>query len=227
MADEDSGSLPPAHAFHRIDDELQARMLVDEKILRYFQPFLCRERTVSDAAREAGCKPSAMLYRVGTFVDAGLLRVVREKKRAGRAQKIYRSTHDAYFVPYRRTPFSSVEEGFYEGFEANARRLARLTARRYRGRGWDGYRFYRASNGTPWVEGAPDADRVVDLADPDRPVGLDFMIDLRLTTAEAEAVQAQLADVLRRHRSREERQQGDRPFVLSVAFVPDDPEDAT
>ena len=51
-----------------------------------------------------------MLYRIKTLLRAGLLEVVREEPRKGRAVKIYRSVHDAYFVPFTMTPYATLEE---------------------------------------------------------------------------------------------------------------------
>ena len=50
-----------------------------------------------------GCSLNTMLYRIKTLLlRAGLLEVVREEPRKGRAVKIYRSVHDAYFIPFQR-----------------------------------------------------------------------------------------------------------------------------
>ncbi|MFO7544058.1 MAG: hypothetical protein R6W77_01020 [Trueperaceae bacterium] len=223
MKGPDSGSIP-LERFHRVDDLGQAGMLMDMEVRRYFEPFLAREKSVSEAAAEVGCDPSVMLYRVGRFVRAGLLRVVRERRRAGRAIKVYRSSHDAYLVPYASTAFATLEEAFAAGYEANARRVARLVARQFRQRSWDGYRLYRQPSGETWFEGAPDEDRMIDMTDLDRPPGLDYVIDVPLTEAEARQVQAMLVDILKRFGPIEERRErtDDKehtPYMLSVAFV--------
>ncbi len=56
------------------------------------------------------CSLNTMLYRIKTLLRAGLLEVVREQRRKGRAVKIYRSVHNAYFVPFRVTPYATLEE---------------------------------------------------------------------------------------------------------------------
>lgn len=91
-------------------DPTQARLLTDPRSKAFFKPFLVRERSVTEAARLLGCPLNTMLYRVGTLVRAGLLRVVREERRAGRAVKVYRSVHDAYFVPFALTLYATLEE---------------------------------------------------------------------------------------------------------------------
>lgn len=231
MVDEDSGSpherplgRPLPSAFHRVEDERQARLLLDAKSQTFFRPFLARDRTVGEAAVEVGCEPSVMLYRVGTFLRAGLLRVVREEPRAGRALKVYRSSHDAYLVPYERTPFATLEEAFYATYEGSARRLATAMATRFRARGWHGYRLYRNAFDQAWLEGAPDAARSTDLGDlddRDSRDGMDFALDLHLTPAQAEALRQEVASMLRRYRELEpERgEPEERPYLLSVAYV--------
>lgn len=229
MTDANSGSFPKA-TFHRIDDERQADMLMDTDVRRYFEPFLARSISVTDAAAEVGCKPSKMLYRVGTFVRVGLLEVVGERKRAGRPVKLYRSSHDAYLIPYGLTSFATLEEAFAAGYQANARRFARLVALQLRGQRWDGYRLYRHASGDPWFVGAPDETKETRLDDPTRPPGLDYAVDVTLTEAEAREIQVRLLDLLRRYPLRDavgsgedgaraKLQEGRTPYMLSVAFA--------
>lgn len=203
---------------------------MDPDVRRYFEPFVARAASVTGAAAEVGCEPSKMLYRVGTFVRAGLLRVVGERKRAGRPVKLYRSSHDAYLIPYALTSYATLEEAFAAGFQANARRFARLVARQFGGQRWDGYRLHRHASGEAWFTGAPDETKVSRLDDPDRPPGLDYAVDVVLTELEAREVQDTLLAILRRYPLREAQgpdedgprarePQARRPYMLSVAFA--------
>lgn len=189
-------------AFRQAEDEVQARILVDQETRRYFLPFLGREATISEAAAEVDCKPSAMLYRVGTFVRAGLLEVVREEPRAGRAIKVYRSTADAYFVPYSLTPFATLEEGFRRHYEANARLIAKSLARVFTERGWDGYRIFRADDGQPWMIGAPVSSGLLQdpLEDSGLPPGTDYSAEVYLDRSQARALSEELNGLLTRYR---------------------------
>lgn len=229
MEDRDSGSAASV-AFHRIDDPRQAGMLMDPDVRRYFEPFVARAVSVTGAAAEVGCEPSKMLYRVGTFVRAGLLRVVGERKRAGRPVKLYRSSHDAYLIPYALTAYATLEEAFAAGYQANARRFAHLVAQQFRGQRWDGYRLHRHASGETWFAGAPDETKESRLDDPDRPPGLDYAVDVVLTEAEAREVQDLLLEILRRYPLREahgadedgpraRETEGRRAYMLSVAFA--------
>ena len=93
-----------------VADPTQARFLTDPAKKRFFLPFLARERRIAAAAAEADCSVNRMLYQVRTLVDAGLLQVVRVEPRAGRAVRVYRSVHDAYFVPFSATPYDTLEQ---------------------------------------------------------------------------------------------------------------------
>jgi hypothetical protein len=84
--------------------------LSDPESFRYFEPFIARDRTVKEAAEAVGCNLDTMLYRVRKFLNAGLLKVTRVEKRAGRPIKHYRSTSEAFFVPFEVTPYAELEE---------------------------------------------------------------------------------------------------------------------
>lgn len=212
---------PAPESFHRVSSEAQARMLIDSRVRDLFNPFLGQERTVGEAAAEAGCSPAVMLYRVGVFLRAGLLRVAGERPRAGRPLKVYRSVHDAYFIPYALTPYADLEEVFRTSFRATSDRIAALAARRYRGLPWDGFRVYRRPGGEVWAEGTPDASEAVWPERDEGHLGTDFATELLLSEEEAFALQAQLLGFLQRGRSGE----GRKPYLLSVAFMPLDAED--
>lgn len=98
-----------------VEDEAQAKLLSEEKSFKYLEPFVAREKSASQAAEEIGCKLEALLYRIGTFLDAGLLHIVRKESRRGRPIKIYRSSADSYFVPFSAMPYADFEEQMHKG----------------------------------------------------------------------------------------------------------------
>jgi hypothetical protein len=93
-----------------VSDQTQARFLTDPAKKTFFLPFLARERRIAEAAAEVGCSTNRMLYQVRTLLRCGLLQVLREEPRAGRAVRVYRSVHDAYFVPFAATPYDTLEQ---------------------------------------------------------------------------------------------------------------------
>src|SRR5690625_477895 len=86
-------------AFLLTADETQARLLASPRDDRFFHPFWGRSNTVAGAAAELGESLGAVHYRVGKFLDAGLLEVTRTEPRHGRAIRHYRSVADAFFIP--------------------------------------------------------------------------------------------------------------------------------
>ena len=95
--------------WQRLDDPAAARVLADAYTRQFFQPFIWRERLISDVARELGVSQAAMLYRVQQFLRLGLLTVTRTEARAGRALKYYRASSQGYFVPFAATHAESVQ----------------------------------------------------------------------------------------------------------------------
>ena len=103
-------TVPDSGSFFTVIDTEQARLLTEPTSKEFFKPFLARERSASEAATIMQCSLNTMLYRIKTLLRAGLLGVVREEPRKGRAVKIYRSVHDAYFIPFSVTPYATLEE---------------------------------------------------------------------------------------------------------------------
>ena len=161
MAGPDSAS-PRPEAFHVVEDPQQARLLSDPRTVRYFEPFLARERTVSQAADEVGVSLDTMLYRVRRLLAAGLLGVVREHPRPGRAIKVYRSTADAYFVPFHATPYADLAERLREELrpflDESTDMLARLLGRL----GVEGRRLFRTADGEVWQDASDTTARRFD-----------------------------------------------------------------
>lgn len=163
-----------------------------------FRPFLARELTASQAASETGRDLNAVLYRLRQFLAAGLVKVVREIKRAGRPIKVYRSTADAYFVPYEFTPFASLEERMMDQLLPHLRERVRSAARRLQEAGVSGQLLYRDEKGETWMESAGESTGPADWLDPDRGVGLDFMTHVRLSDADARRLQGALYETFER-----------------------------
>ncbi len=196
-------SRPPSEAFYRIETPAQAAILDERAVARLFFPFLGRERTVGQAAAETGFKLNAMHYRVRTFLDAGLLKVVREEKRAGRAIKVYRSVADAFFVPFQFTAHATRQESWLAHIEPVARPIAQSMAERYLEREQAGQCIFRDDEGhfvslggqelreSKEIVFHPDADQ--------RPLGTDRFGNIFLTEAEAQRLERELVELFGRY----------------------------
>lgn len=226
MKDENYGS-PSAH---RVEDETQARLLSDTRTFGYFSPFLARTRSVSEAAQEVGCNLDTMLYRVKTFLRAGLLQVVRVEKRAGRPIKYYRSLHEAYFVPLSVTPYATFEEEMRQLVRRYENAIVRELARSSRALNRQGKRIYRDSFGEVSTHTASDEDvydfgtlpeLALDSTLQHAVVAELFSDELLLARDEAKALLAQLYHLWREHKL--EATAARKPYVLQVALVPLEP----
>ena len=210
---------PPLEAFHTVQNPTQARLLTDPKTRPFFEPFLAREQTVSAAAKGVGCTLHAMLYRVKTFVEAGLLRTTREEPRAGRPVKHYRSTFDAYFIPHGVTPYASLEDALLEKTREQAAFLTRQWAGLLHDIGHDGRRFYRDPYGEVNWESGEVSSVKLDFDNPTYPAAFDFSLEVRLSREEAKALQSELrALYLRYLPARAQTSGGD--YVFQAALVP-------
>lgn len=210
---------PPGLAFATVTDPEQARLLTDAAASRLFHPFLGRELTASEAARETGADLNAVLYRVRQFLRAGLLVVAREVKRPGRPIKVYRSAHDAYFVPYELTPFASLEERMLAQLKPHLEERVRVQAERLRERGWSGQLLYRDDQGETWTVSAGDPHARVDWLEQGRGVGIDYIVDLELTDEEAAELQRLLYGAFERYeRGLGSGRRATKGYTLSVAL---------
>ncbi|NAZ82266.1 helix-turn-helix domain-containing protein [Kineococcus sp. R8] len=93
---------------HEVTDPAKVAILTDPRRVRFLRPFLARSATVSQVAVELDVTPNALLYRVRRMLQVGLLQVVEERARAGRAVRVYRSSHDGYRIPMAAMGFDDL-----------------------------------------------------------------------------------------------------------------------
>lgn len=201
-----------------IDDAEQARLLSDPKAFRYFEPFLARESTVSSAAEIVGCGVDAMLYRVRSFCKAGLLRVIRVERRAGRPIRHYRSTADAFFVPLAVTPFASVEERLANQMKPFNDEVIAGMAHLIRQSGREGRRIYRGPDGEVWTESARDVDSPFSLDDPALPAVFDVSARLKLDFENAKSLHHELRLLFERYHDLSV--DGKREYLMQIVLLP-------
>ena len=98
-----------------------AKVLSEEDELRYLEPFIRGEYSLSEAAKKLSVSPSAMLYQIKKLLRLELLRVVRTEPRRGRAIKYYRATSERFFVPFEVTSAETVFNLLYKAEERQLR----------------------------------------------------------------------------------------------------------
>jgi DNA-binding transcriptional ArsR family regulator len=101
-------------AWLRIEEPEAVQVLIDHHELRFLKPFVLKEHSLSQAAKELGMTPSAMLYRIKKLLRLGLIELARVEPRKGRAVKYYRATSERFFVPFEATSAESLERLLYE-----------------------------------------------------------------------------------------------------------------
>ena len=183
-----------------VTDPDVAAVLASPDHLRFVAPFVARERTMTDVARELDVPLSTLYRRVQRYVRLGLLRVAREEARAGRARKHYRSTRDAFFVPNRvASPAEERMTAFYAHWE---RVFARAAVEAYGEAYLDwGQRIYRDETGLLAISLTRGPDEgPLDPLEVDAPAGLTLFHDLvYLDFEDGKALQRELAEVWRRY----------------------------
>lgn len=195
-----------------------ADLLMDPVTLRQLEPFLGREATVGEAAELLGERPNTVLKRVQRFVELGLLRIVRERPRAGRAIKVYRAAADVFFVPFETTSAESFEAALAEReryWEEQLRRHV-VRARREAFPNW-GTRIYRDAAGRLQIQMATDPERNTDPLAPDSPPALSAWRDrVYLDYADAKALQRELFELLLRY----QRKGGAQRYIVHAGLAP-------
>ena len=177
-------------------------MLLDPERRRYLEPFLGRELTAAQAARELGLPVEQLAYRVRALTRQGLLTETGAQPRKGRAMSLYRAA-DELQAPLALLPYSDVR-GFFELVDAGLRGLfldglGRL-ADRSGLRDWV-VRFYRAEDGSTRLDLAPSGgswDPAVLLA-ARAPAVVFNWVPLALDDAAAKDLQRELLALLGRY----------------------------
>lgn len=213
-----------------ITDPEQARLLSSSESFRYFEPFLARDCTVSQAAKELHIKVDTMLYRVKTFVKAGLLNVVKTQSRRGRSVKVYHSSADVYYIPFEITPFEDVEEFFRKSRKANDDILIPRFAKIIRQIGREGRKIYRDDNGEVWSSSAgsvndtyfgfEDAEKLEGLLRQKRQMAENSSDILWLTEEEARDFVIELYKAWGKYKGGDKSKR--KPYFFEFAFVPMD-----
>ncbi len=184
-----------------------ARVLADASKRRYLSPFLGRTRRLTEAARELGVSPARLAYWVRRFLALGLL------KRVGRG---YRSTAEAYFVPFEASPAAGLSEWLASELKDAHRGLLSAAGRALEAEGYRGLLVFRGPGGsvTSALARAPD--------DPGPLAPFGVAATLYLTPGEAETLKKELTALWEAYADRTEPKTGRRPFRV-YAFLSEDP----
>lgn len=219
---------PDPDGWRRVDDPDAADALLREESFRFLRPFLTRERTLGEAARELGASVALLHYHARRLAALGLLEVARETPRRGRPLKHYRAVSSRFYVPFAATRLDSLETLMALAEEGEQRRFVRdfvragLRAAPHAERG--GTLVHVMPGGMVSVDFTPDPPPDA-RTPPEFGAGLwSSWTTLHLTPAEAADLERELAALWR---AKVERHgvaaPGRRPFTLRLGLVPDGP----
>ncbi|WP_019588583.1 helix-turn-helix transcriptional regulator [Deinococcus apachensis] len=208
-----------------ITDEAAGTWLVDLEAQRFLAPFLRRDCTVARAARELGVKANSLLYRVERLVSLGLLRVVREERRQGKAVKVYRASADEFFVPFAATGAAALEDLVRALSAPLGHVLVSNSVAVMRARDLDiGVRVFRDAAGeTGRVRthlAFPDGSRVDTRGDEWPPLMDTWHGGLRLSRAQGKAFQRELEDLLEKYARISVDEPGELRLLAHLALTP-------
>lgn len=199
-------------------DAAQADILTNPATLKHLEPFIRRESSVTEAARATGIKPNTMLARVRRWLQLGLLAETRIKKRAGKPVRYYRTTADAWFIPFDTTSAESLEAGLAErdAYWENRLRRAVVSAREQEVGTW-GTRVYRDARGRLQLQMAVSPERNWTSLSSDQPAVLAAWRDgLYLDFEDAKELQREMFNLLLRF----QRKNGAQRYLLRLGLAP-------
>lgn len=183
-----------------LDSVDDIRVILDSRQRKALLPFVGREVSISQAAKESAESPNTMLKRVQRWLAMGLLietgRVVLPKG----IMSLYRTKADAFFIPHRATPaedllaltqqiYLPMMAGFLQAYVQSGQHLS----------GDWGVRFERL-DGRWWVRPVKDMDDRCEPTDEGLPASLLDINTLCLEDQEAKALQRELRAVVEKYK---------------------------
>lgn len=213
-----SGSSRELH----VEQPEAARLLLEPATLRALSPFVGRGRAASEVARELAMPLNTLLYQIKQLLKAGLLEVVREERRAGRAIKRYRAVAESFLLPYAVTPAETPEVLLEQEHAPRQGRLIRgLVRAAYGELDAQGERVWGVrvglEGGKLAVRNAIGPDSSWNFLDPTAPALVDLWAeDVMLDFAEAKALQRELCDLLGRYRAK----RGQQGYIIRLGMAP-------
>lgn len=196
--------LPPSD-WITVQSPQAAKLLSSIEMRQVLGPFMGKSRTLKGVAEELGVDLNWLLLRVRKLLKAGLLNVVQETPRAGRAIKHYQSVALGFFVPYTLTRFETPEGWMLEDYQSREQELARCTMQlgsrwgQTQGHSTFGKRFFLRQDGLLEADFAFGMTEPADLLEEDAPAILSAFIYTDLDPESAKDLQRELAELVARY----------------------------
>ena len=202
--------------------EAAAQTLIDPKKRRYLEPFMDNEMSASRAAELLGVKLTAMLYQLKRLQALGLLELIEERSRRGKAMKIYRATASKFFVPFELTQAESLTKLLTE-LEGDLQRYFVqniIWAGSTLAENW-GFMVYRTEKGVVHdlvPQKRQNEDALALLLKDDSPALWSSAAFLSLDFETAKALQKDLSSLLRTYRAKQV--QGQQTHLVKLGLTP-------
>jgi hypothetical protein len=220
-------------AWATITDPDAAHILASPEEMRFLNPFIARERLISEAARELEVAPLLMYRRTVRLERLGLIRVTRTEARAGKPVRYYRSVADAFFVPFSATSADTLETLLLQGDDHRRRRLLSGLARSFRERAAHdgaelGLRWYRDELGRVTMIhalGSGETGRVgliLSSLEDGAPATWSDWSTMYLEYGEAKRLQRELAALYQKYFRVDAEPGARRPYLVRLAMAPVD-----
>ncbi len=207
-------SSPEKRTWQTIGSEAAARLLTNADEAKWLTPFLGRETTIKAAASELELPMLGMYRGVKKLEQLGLLQVSRIEARKGRSVQHYRSSSDAYFVPYSVSPEGTLERLLENSEHVWRKDLVRSLSRSFREAQENsslelGLRLYRCDDRVYFVHALGSGETgSVGLTQSflalEAPAIRHEWVMLRLGFARAKELQRRMADLLNEYKNDEQ-----------------------
>jgi hypothetical protein len=199
------------YTWQTIQSEAAARLLTNPDEARWITPFLGRETTIKAAATDLDLPMLGMYRAVKRFEQLGLLQITRTQARKGRAVQHYRSSSDAYFVPYSVAPEGTLEHLLENADRSWRKSVVESLAQSFRDAQENsslelGLRLYRCDDRVCFVHALGSGETgsmglTQSFLAPDAPAICNQWMMLRLGFARAKELQSRMADLLNEYKN--------------------------
>lgn len=204
----------------KVHTQEQARLLTNPAARQLLEPFIGFERTVTQAAQEAGCSVQRLMYRVEQFKRAGLLLETRQQRRSGRPVRYYRAVADGFQIPFEFTPFADVEDMTARQYAPFDRLRNRASAQRAVRLGYQDRIIYRDLNTQEINSESAIAPERMPRNAWDGTDGNDVVLIARLSSEKARAFALEFGELYERiHAASLPESQG-QSFLIHMGMIP-------
>ena len=198
-----------------VHDPVLAKLLLDPQARSVLGPFMQQACSITSAAGTLDVKPNTLLKQVRKLESLGVLQVVGEQRRAGRAVKLYASVARQFFVPFHVTNLETLERLLYAATDAQNRLIARSIAHQLGTHAAHLGYLVTPYRGVVRHDLSLDGHSVYDPLAADHPAFIRLWGPLRLEPTQAKRFQAELVALFERY----EADRGDLHMVC-LAFAP-------